>query len=223
MPAGARFDGLAEYYEEALGPFVLSTAPVVGQLLGSGDGSCVDLGCGVGLLISTVEHLGWKVIGVDLSRDQLRRAGTRAGVQRRLVCADVHELPFPQKSMDAVLCTFVHTDVEDYSAAVHEACRVLRPGGRFVHIGLHPCFVGPFSRYRGPEEAPELFRGYRETEWTDDAPGFGVGLRRRVGSRHVPLAGLMNAIAENGLKVVRVEEPPGYEFPRVLAMAAIKD
>src|SRR5205814_888871 len=103
-------------------------------------------------------------------------------------------LPFPNGSFEAVASIFVHTDVENYGAVLAEAARVLEPGGRLVHLGLHPCFTGPHSRYVGPEEPPELLHGYREAAWTDDSPAFGEGLRRRVGQYHLPLATLLNAV-----------------------------
>jgi len=37
---------------------------------------------------------------------------------------------------------FAHTDVDDFAAVVREVARVLSPGGRFVYVGTHPCFVG---------------------------------------------------------------------------------
>jgi hypothetical protein len=39
---------------------------------------------------------------------------------------------------------FFHTDVEDFAVVAHQVARCLRPGGRFIYIGLHPCFIGPF-------------------------------------------------------------------------------
>jgi hypothetical protein len=30
------------------------------------------------------------------------------------------------------------------AAVVHDVARCLRPGRRFVYLGLRPCFVGPF-------------------------------------------------------------------------------
>jgi SAM-dependent methyltransferase len=33
----------------------------------------------------------------------------------------------------------------DFVAVAREIARCLRPGGRFIYLGLHPCFIGPFS------------------------------------------------------------------------------
>jgi SAM-dependent methyltransferase len=222
MQRTARYDGVADYYDDNLRDFTLAAGGVLAKLLGSANGRVLDLGCGSGLHFETLRSLGWVVTGIDASADQLRIARERGGDEVELVQGDASDLPFDDGSFDAVASIFIHTDVDDYAAVLAQAARVLRPGGRLVHVGLHPCFTGPFSRYRGPDEPPLLFPGYRDTGWTDDAPGFGEGLRRIVGSRHLPLADLLNAFAAAGLRPQRFEEPPGHDFPRVLALAAAR-
>jgi SAM-dependent methyltransferase len=221
MDAPARYDGLADWYDERLGPFTTGAADLVRDLVGPGAGRCLDLGCGTGIHLPLLRELGWRVTGLDTSADMLRRASERAE-SAELVRGDAAALPFADGSFEAVTSIFVHTDVDDYRAALREAARVLRPSGQLVHVGLHPCFVGPFSRYQGPEEPPLLFSGYRSTEWTDDAPGFGEGLRRIVGSRHLPLAELLNAHVAAGFRLDRFEEFPSTDFPRVLALRALR-
>jgi SAM-dependent methyltransferase len=223
MPGVARYDGFADYYDERLREFTLGSTEVVRGLLGPGPGRCLDLGCGTGLHLATLLELGWTTTGVDLSSDQLRLAADRHG-DVELVQADASALPFDDCTFDAVVSIFTHTDMDDYAATVREGTRVLAHGGRFVHVGLHPCFVGPFSRYVGEDAPPELFSvpGYRDSGWTDDGPGLGEGLRRLVGTFHLPLAGLLQACADADLVLERFEEPPGAAYPRVLALAARK-
>ena len=222
METSARYDGLADWYDENLRTFTLGSSGVLRALLGHGHGRCLDLGCGSGLHFEDLLALGWTVTGVDVSEDQLRLARRRAEGRVELVLADAASVPFPDGSFDAVASVFLHTDLSDYPLVLRETARVLRAGGRLVHLGLHPCFVGPFSRYQGPDAPPLLFSGYRNTDWTNDAPGFGEGLRRIVGSYHVPLADLQNALVAAGFRLDRFEEPVGHEFPRVLAIAATR-
>ncbi len=220
MQDTARYDGVADYYDENLREFTLAASDTLVALLGRGPGRVLDLGCGSGLHFDTLRSLGWSAAGIDASADQLRIARERAGEEVELFLGDAADLPFESGSFDAVTSVFVHTDVDAYASVLAEAARVLRPGGRLVHLGLHPCFTGPFSRYQGPDEPPVLFPGYRKTGWTNDAPGFGEGLRRIVGSYHVPLADLLNAFVAAGLRLERFDEPAGHDFPRVLAVAA---
>jgi hypothetical protein len=98
---------------------------------------------------------------------------------------------------------------------------VVRPCGHVIYIGTHPCFVGPFSRTVSGM-APRLFPGYRRVQRVYSGPGMGHGLRSRVGTRHVPLAELLNAFMRAGLRLERVEEPGAEDFPRLFAISATR-
>jgi SAM-dependent methyltransferase len=214
----ARYDGFADWYDEyargAASGWAERVRGCTLELLGTGEGRLLDLGCGGGGNVAFLEELGWTVTGVDVSADQLRVARER--VDAELVQADAADLPFADAAFDAVAALMIHTDLDDHPAAVAEAARVLRPGGVYVHVGLHPCFFGHFSE---PHEAGRLLRpGYRETElsyegWSDE------GVRVRVGARHVPLAELLNAVLEEGLTLERMLESEG-EPPSLLAFRA---
>jgi SAM-dependent methyltransferase len=214
----ARYDGYADWYDETHGDaseWMQRVRDCVRELLGPGDGRLLDLGCGGGARTPLLQELGWQVVGVDVSADQLRVArGRLRGVE--LVQADAADLPFADASFDAVTALTVHTDLDDYASAVAEAARVLRPGGAYVHAGLHPCFFGHFSEPHG--EGRLLRPGYRETGLSyrgwDPA-----GVRARVGARHVPLANLLNGILDSGLTLERVLESEG-EPPSLLAFRA---
>ena len=194
------------------------------ELVGSGPGRCLDLGCGTGVFVTTLADRGWRVVGADLSADQLRVARSRAGeVAEALVQTDARELPFEDASFDAVLAALVHTDIDDYDLAVGEAARVLRPGGRFVHVGTHPCFVSPVARTHS-DGSVELYPGYHEGRLVFDSPAFArgaEGLRARVGAWQVPLAALLNAVAGAGLRIERALESP-EDPPGLLALSALR-
>src|SRR5579859_6234168 len=139
MP-GARYDGYAEWYDDWRAGNVAGNAAEVAALLGPGDGLCLDLGCGTGLLFDALAATGRTVAGLDRSADQLRFARRRSP---RVVQADGAALPFRDEGFAAVVASWISTDVDDFGAVAAEASRVLVPGGVFLFYGAHPCFNGP--------------------------------------------------------------------------------
>lgn len=217
---GGRYDGYADWYDAHIGPYADAAGRELLDLLGSGPGRCLDLACGTGINLQRLTDAEWTVTGVDLSADQLRVARERAPGGVELLQADATALPFADASFDAIACSLLHTDVADFTAVCREAARVLKTGGRFAYVGIHPCFVGPFAR-NPPGEPPELHPGYRDTSWTRE--GFSDGIRRRAGARHVPLAELLNAFIDAGFRVTRVTESEDEEFPMRIGVVAVAE
>ncbi|GAA4445831.1 hypothetical protein GCM10023170_025240 [Phytohabitans houttuyneae] len=206
----ARYDGHADWYDETFGDYgaEAGSGGVLARLLGPadpGDPVCVDVGCGTGLHFAAVRACGYTVVGVDFSADQLRRATTRG---RYVLRGDARRLPLATASAATVLMTFTHTDIDDFPAAVAEAARVLRPGGRLVYLGVHPAFVGAFVDRGGEREGGELrvTRGYGDERLQrDDSGRFPV--RSRVGARNLTLATFLGAfLAPPALRLSSVEE-----------------
>ena len=222
MQQTPRYDGLAEWYDSFVREAGLARVALgsLERLLRRGSGRCLDLGCGTGVAFATIAGLGWSVVGVDVSADQLAVAKQHADeVGAELVHADAGRLPFPDASFDAVVSLLTHTDFDDSPAVFREAARVLRPGGSFVYVGVHPCFVSPTIE-RAPDGPHLLHPGYRRRGWWEDARG---PVRERVGVNHLPLADFFNAILDAGLRLVRVEEPGEDDYPFLLAVSATRE
>ena len=222
METVARYDAVAEWYDEQLATseLGLSGREVALRLLGRGPGRLIDVGCGGGSHMLAFAEAGWTPVGVDVSEAQLALARGRGC---EVVRARAEELPFGDASFDAAVSMWAHTDVDDYAAVLREVARVLRPGGTLVHVGVHPCFVGPHSQFVGGVGIPTLHPGYRAAGRYDEAPGISpTGLRARVGAVHVPLADLLQAFLDAGLRLERVEEAGTHEYPVPLAIRAVK-
>lgn len=101
--------------------------------------SVLDVGCGPGLLsremAEDVAPTG-SVRGIDPSSDMLAIARSGApgspAVPVDFGFGEACALPFSDRSFDVVAATQVYEYVRDVPAALAEACRVLRPGGRLL-------------------------------------------------------------------------------------------
>jgi ubiquinone/menaquinone biosynthesis C-methylase UbiE len=215
----ARYDGLADWYEERFVAGAETHQPGLLDLLGPGSGACLDIGCGTGRNFETIRASGRGVVGVDYSADQLRVARTRT--DGPLMVADAAVLPFADESFDTAMTMWISTDVDDFGAVLREATRVLRPGGVLVAYGVHPCFNGPHVVYNADDGSRLIHPTYRTAGWAQTSPWWAEdGIRRRVGMRHLPLAEYLNAFLSTGLVLERFEEPGGFEVPHALAVRA---
>ncbi|OLF18657.1 class I SAM-dependent DNA methyltransferase [Actinophytocola xanthii] len=215
--ARAAYDEIADWYEERFlveqPPDNLGIGRALRDLLGVGEGSCLELGCGTGIHADTVRDLGRTPLGVDLSAGMLRHARGRLPTVR----ADVARLPVGKAAVPAVVAVMAHTDMPEYPAVLREVARVLRPGGVFVHVGVHPCFCGGFAD-RGRADAVVIRPGYLDRGWTTES-WTDRGLRDKVGASHWPLPDLLHAVLDAGLVLERLAEG-GAPTPVVLALRA---
>ena len=214
----ARYDGHADWYEDWNLPGAERTAQQVVELLGPGEGLCLDLGCGPGHYLGALSGSGRRVVGLDRSADQLRYALSRSNC---LVQADAVALPFPDGTFAAVVTIWISTDVDSFSEVLAEATRVLKPGGLVVFHGAHPCFNGPHVQWTD-DGGVLAHPSYRQAGWHAEAPYWGEFVRKRVGMRHHPLAELVNSFIDVGLRLERVTESGDRTVPTVLGIRARK-
>jgi ubiquinone/menaquinone biosynthesis C-methylase UbiE len=76
-----------------------------------------------------------RLTGIELSPEMLtlaRREAAAIGRQVDLQAGDAQSLPFDDESFDTVTCTLSLCTIPDDNAAIHEAYRVLRAGGRLI-------------------------------------------------------------------------------------------
>ena len=117
-----------------------------------------DVGCGTGAILSRLGNPE-KNVGIDLAPEAISFCRQRGldNVQQ----GDIHALPFPDTSFDAVVCSSVlyHQWVSDVEGAIGEMHRVLRPGGTLL-INV-PAF--PFL-HSAHDEAVMTARRFRKRE-----------------------------------------------------------
>jgi SAM-dependent methyltransferase len=218
MPSTARYDGYADWYDGWNKPNAERNAADVLDLVGPGDGLCLDLGCGGGHYFGTLAATGRTVVGLDRSADQLRIARRRS---RQIMQGDAAALPFADGTFPTVVTMWISTDVDDFAAVLAEARRVLAPGGLLVFYGAHSCFNGPHTEWMD-DGGVRVHPTYHLAGWHQEAPWWGEFVRKRVGMRHQTLAHLINAFIGAGLVIERVTELGSRPVPTSLGIRARK-
>ena len=98
----------------------------------------LDVGGGTGdIAFRFLERGGGSVTVCDINRNMLeagRDRGLDHGILREVtwICGDAERLPIPDGSVETFATAFCFRNVTDLPAALSEARRVLRPGGRFL-------------------------------------------------------------------------------------------
>jgi ubiquinone/menaquinone biosynthesis C-methylase UbiE len=98
------------------------------------EGEVLEIAAGTG---RNLRHYppGVRLTAIELSPEMIefaRREAAAVGRDADLRVGDAQTLEFPDASFDTVVCTLGLCTIPDDRAAVREAKRVLRPGGRFV-------------------------------------------------------------------------------------------
>ena len=105
----------------------------------------LDVACGTGHLVAAASKRGAISEGIDFAQTMIETARTHYPEEQYRV-ADATELPYDDRAFDAVTCAFGLSHLENPQAAVAEAFRVLKPGGRFA-----------FTLWCNAENGGELF------------------------------------------------------------------
>ena len=127
------------YYAEYL------NGPALKQMVGNVKGKQVlDIGCGEGFLSRHFAKMGAKVTAIDISEALIEAAKEeeqRNPLGIRYIAADAANLNMLEDEIfDVASCHMAIGDIADYEAAIGEVSRVLKRGGRFIIVMVHPCF-----------------------------------------------------------------------------------
>jgi len=203
----------SEYQQKVVHPGVV-------RLLGVSAGDrVIDVACGQGVLCRTLAERGAEVTGIDAAEPLIRAGRERGPNGIRYHVADAREIgavPFlPADHFAAAACVLAIQNIQPIAPAFQGVHRLLRPGGRFVLVMMHPCFRAP-----------------KETSWGWD-PKDGVQYRRvdryllprktpivtHPGSApdvytwtfHRPIEAYAKALRNAGLLIDTLEEWPSHK------------
>jgi SAM-dependent methyltransferase len=191
-------DGADPEYEEQI-------LPLAAEWLRGAD-RVLDVGTGEGQVARVAAKGGaGLVVGVDPTWGQLTVARARAGgpVYARGAAA---RLPVRSGSFDAAVACLVFEHIEDYVEAIGEVARVLRPGGRFLLFLNHPLLQTPGSGWIDDHILEEQYWRVGPYLVDDNSPEE-VAPGVLLPFIHRPLNRYVNAMADHGLLIERMEEP----------------
>jgi SAM-dependent methyltransferase len=93
-------------------------------------GRCLEIGVGTGRIALPLARAGVSIVGVDISREMLRRLVVNAGgTTPSIGIADATRLPFEDHAFSSAIASHVLHLIPGWVVALDELFRVLRPGG----------------------------------------------------------------------------------------------
>lgn len=96
------------------------------------DAKVLDAGCGPGTYTQVLADNGYKVCGIDFSKEMIKIAKKRDNLHMITYRqSDIYNLPFPNNHFDMVICIGVFQTVQNYKKALTELYRLIKPGGIF--------------------------------------------------------------------------------------------
>ena len=111
----------------------------VGALLGNGDGTLLDAGCGRTLpVLRRFVGKAKRLIGVEL----VEFTDVPAGMET--YNADLAHIPLPDASVDVIMSRSVFEHLTDPESVYREFARVLKPGGRIIFLTANLYDYGTF-------------------------------------------------------------------------------
>lgn len=184
----------------------------------------LDAGCGTGYVSRILARKGANVVGIDGSIDMIRRAedeqrskrGSKDCTSISYHCNDITNILSKHLNniFDGVLSTgvLIHNDMAVNSAFLKESYRLLKPEGVAVISVTHPSLFLPTSPARNgkpswvsytPLENKPYNESQRFTEHYMDIDGTVI----HTPLWHHTIESYLNAVADSGLTLIKVNEP----------------
>ena len=132
------------------------------ETLARASGRTIDLGAGTGANLGLYPGAVTELVLAEPDPHMLRKLRPKAeeaGVDAEIVQAGAEDLPFEDSSFDTAVFTLVLCTVPDPAAALAEAARVLKPGGRLLFVEHVRSEDRGLARWQDRLERPWRFFG----------------------------------------------------------------
>lgn len=166
----------------------------------------LDLGCGYGFFTNYFQSIGADVIGIDGSKAMIELAKQQYPNCNFVVSDITQPLHFDNETFDIIFCNQVLMDVENIDFIFSECNRLLKNNGILYYSIVHPVFYGcdwleDENGYKYAKSVKKYINNYKliNNFWGETT------------HFHRPLSYYLNMAANNGLSLVKVEEPVTYD------------
>jgi ubiquinone/menaquinone biosynthesis C-methylase UbiE len=99
-----------------------------------GSTDVLSVGCGPAIIEGGLSECGFRVTGLDVSREALACAPDHV----RKIVGRAEDMDFRASSFDAAIYVASLQFIEDYRTAIRKTARVLRPNGKIIVMLLNP-------------------------------------------------------------------------------------
>jgi ubiquinone/menaquinone biosynthesis C-methylase UbiE len=176
----------------------------------------IDVACGQGVLCRVLHEQHVSVTGVDAAAELIRAARQHGPSDIDYHVGDARDLTsLPADHFDAAACVLAIQNIHPLPPVFQSVARILKVGGRFAVVMMHPCFRGAKETSWGWDEAANV--QYRRVDRyllprkTPIVTHPGSNPDQYTWTFHRPLGSYVKALRSAGFVLDALEEWPSHK------------